>query len=104
MCCLLNNASHYGQLCSIFLCEHTLVDLSTSYVPEARAQVGIEYTYSQANIRVQNIPAEKQTTLLWNQAVPSTTAPSSVLSPSSSLLRPSCHRAFIFARNNLALI
>ena len=75
---------------------HTLVVLSTSHVPEARAQVGIEYTYGQANMHIQNIPAEKQTTLPWNQIVPSTTAPSSVLSPNNSLLRPSCHRIFIF--------
>jgi len=43
----------------LFLRVHTLVDLSTGYVPEARAQFGVEYTYGQANMHIQNIPAEK---------------------------------------------
>jgi hypothetical protein len=52
------------------LSVHTLVDLSPSYVPEARTSVGFEYTYGQVNIHTQNIPAEKQITLHWSLARP----------------------------------
>jgi hypothetical protein len=99
MCCVTSSTyfltmNHTTDSCArIFSGRvHTLVDLSTSYVPEPRTQVGIEYTYGQTNLHIQNIPAEKQTTLPWNHIVLSTTAPSSVSSPSISLLRPLCHR------------
>jgi len=54
MCCLTSSTyfltmNHTTDRCAFFWRVHTLADLSTSYVPEGRAQVGIEYTYGQVN-------------------------------------------------------
>jgi len=65
------------------------------------AQVGIEYTYGQLRMYIQESPAQIHTPLYWNLNARSMTAPTPVLSPSSTLPPPSSHSVFIPRRNKI---
>lgn len=75
------------------------VNMNSSFVrylvPECPAEVGIGYTYGQINTYIQRSPTEIPTTAKWGFIGRRLTTPPTVLSPSSAILSPSLHCAFI---------
>jgi hypothetical protein len=108
LCILYEKTSYAGMSKWVSLYRHSLTYATVLFGKVQYkwkfAQVGMAYTYSQPYIYIQGIPFEVKTPSLWTIVGCSMAAPSSMSSPSSTLLPPSSHYAFIHARKNMVHI